>query len=215
MKLITSLLLLLVSVSTVKAQFFRAYHPGCYYTKDGKKVTGLISSQPYSTTIYFKANKDDKPTKLSIKDIKAIINSGQLPDSLTVLTENSDIEKSYFAEFVVESPKIKFYHKLKKITSGGAPVMSTGVSVNPSARGSAPSFTNTYSWSSSPTYTGLKPILMYTDGNTTHILSKSNFRVVLLEALSDSPEHVKQLQGKKVKFKRVEEFLMSYKFRKQ
>lgn len=214
MKLITSLVLLFISL-TVNAQLFKAYHPGCYYNKDGKKVTGLISSQPYSTVVYFKANKEDKPTKLPIKDIKAIINSGQSPDSLTVLTENSDIEKSYLAEFVLESPKIKFYHKLKKISTGGAPVMSTGVSSNPSARGSAPSFTNTYSWSTSAIYTGLKPILMYSDGATSHVLSKSNFRAVLLEALSDSPEHVKQLQDKKVKFKRVEEFLMSYKFRQQ
>ncbi|WP_207534775.1 hypothetical protein [Desertivirga arenae] len=214
MKLIASASLLFLSLS-VNAQLFKSYHPGCYYTPEGKKVTGYISSQPYSTSIFFKSEKDGKAVKLDIRDLKSVINSGNQLDSLTVLTEDSDRNKSYLADFLLESPKIKFYHKLKPYSSGGAPTMTTGVSANPSARGSAPSFTTTTSWRTSPVYFGMKTQVMYSDGSTTHRLTKSNFRALLLDAFSDSPEHVQQLQNKKVKYKYVEDFLMSYKYRQQ
>lgn len=189
-------------------QIFRTYKTGYYFSTSGQKVEGLISSTPYAKEISYKSAKGSKPVKIAIEDLKAIVVIDIISDSLTVMKDNTG--EVYFAKFLFESPAAKFYYRFKKVVQGGAPVMTSGVTSNPSARGSSPSFTNTQRWSSGALYSGMGTELMVTDGSGSVEITKKNFTAILIKVLADSPAHVSQLKNKEVKYKNLEEFLETY-----
>ena len=212
MRHITVLALLLFSHSVANCQFFKTYKTGYYYSPSGQKVVGLISSMAFTKDIFFKTDKAAKSVKINIEDLKALVitESTSGYDSLTVMAEGEDGNKKYFAQFLFSSPVTKFYYKFKNNDRPGVPTMTTGITSNPSARGSSPSFSNTYSWKASGSHSGLLEIIMYSKGNTSFELTKRNYIEVLTKAFADSPSHVSQLKNNDVKYKNIEEFLGSY-----
>jgi hypothetical protein len=203
------LLSLLLCISS-KAQIFKEYHDGSYYTLAGQKVTGIISVLLYKDRIFFKADKDASSEKIMINDIKAIIISYPDADSLTVLTEDNKDDKKYFAKFLFATPTTRFYYKFREHNVGGAPTMTIGGAPNSSA-GSQPAFHNTYTWSHSASYSGTMQIPMYLDGNSTHELTKKNYVEVLSKALADVPDLVQKIQNNEFKFKELDEIFDEYK----
>ncbi len=193
-----------------KAQIFKNYHDGSYYTHTGQKVSGLIAFLPYKDRIFFKADKDASSEKIMINDIKALIISYPDIDSLIVLTEDDKDDKKYFAKFLFATPTTSFYYKFREYNSGGAPTMTIGSAPN-SSTGSQPAFHNTYTWSHSPIYSGTMKIPMYLDGNSTRELTKKNYVEVLSKAFADVPDLVQKIQSNEFKFKQLDEIFDEYK----
>lgn len=212
MRHFTILTLLLLAHSVAHSQFIKTYKAGYYYSASGQKVDGLISSMAFTKEIFFKTEKGAKSEKIKIDDLKAFVITESMSgfDSLIVMAEGEEGKKKYFAKFLFGSPVTKFYYKFKNNDRPGVPTMTTGVTSNPSARGTSPSFSNTYSWKASGFHSGMLEILMYSDGNTSFELTRKNYIDVLTKALADSPSHLSQLKNNEVKFKNIEDFLESY-----
>jgi hypothetical protein len=208
-KLCLTMFCLFLCISS-KAQIFKNYHDGSYYTLAGQKVSGLISVLIYKDRIFFKAGKDASAEKIMISDIKAIVISYPGVDSLTVLTEDNKDDNKYFAKFLFATPTTSFYYKFREHNTGGGPTMTIGGAAN-SSTGSQPAFHNTYTWSNSPGYSGTIKIPMYLDGNSTHELTKKNYIDVLSKAFADVPGLVQKIQNKEFKFKQLDEIFDAYK----
>jgi hypothetical protein len=197
----------LLSYMAGNCQSLKHYKKGYYFTKSGEKIDGYIISVPALFTIAFKPNESSKKSYVKIRDIKAVVLTEEKYDSLSV--QNDNVGDSYFAKLLFKTPNTTFYHKYILSSQTGAPTMSTGVQMNPGARGSAPSFHNTYSWRLS-SYPGTASIIMFTEGDQTFPLNRKNYFEVLKKALSDSPEHITKLNNKEVKYAKLDEFLESY-----
>ncbi|WP_421939102.1 hypothetical protein [Pedobacter sp.] len=180
------------------AQLFTTpFFKGAYYDLQGIKHTGLVYFTPLSATLRFKEKEEDKVQKIDISLLKAIVVSGS-KDSLVVLSYEGKAEKRYLGKLIATSPGRKFFCKYEPV-GGGSPMMSIGATANPGARGSSPSFSNTYTWSSR-NYYGLKTVYMYEEGSTTYELKRGNYVEILSRDLSDKPELVKQIVSKKLRY---------------
>ncbi|HVW13331.1 MAG TPA: hypothetical protein VHB54_05910 [Mucilaginibacter sp.] len=192
---------------------FKTYKPGWYYDNSGQKISGLIDFIPYRDRIYFKKDRNASSEKISIKDIKAVviphedINGSQVPDSLTVLTEDNKEDKKYFAKFFCTSPTNRFYYKFRVYSSGGTPNM-TSITRSTAAN---PTPTSTITWRNSPSYSGTMQLIMYQDGDSTFELTKKNYVDVLSKAFADVPDLVLKIQDKEFKFKNVNQIFQQYK----
>jgi hypothetical protein len=188
-----------------RAQFGRKYEDGAFYNLDGKKIIGQLFFSPALKYIGYRTDKNGKKEKINIDLIKAVI-AGKKQDSLVVMTEEGKTDKKYFAKPIVSNPSINIFCKFRfERRGGGVPTMSTGVTSNIGARGSAPSFRNTYSWSTSKGYLGLKKVYMYELDGTTYEIEKDNFIDILTKAFPADAELAKQLQEKKIKFRDLDE----------
>ena len=200
-------LVVLLFAASAKAQ---PYVKGYYYNISGQKISGLIKFMPNWDYIHIKADQNASSDKVKIKDISSIVMMyGGLTgtDSLTVLTEDNKENKRYFAKFHFATPVTKFYSKFESVSSGGAPSMSTLSNVPSSTGGGSHSITH---WSNSSVYYGTEQLTMYSDGNTTHELTKKNYIEVLSKAFADVPDVVQQIQSNKYKFKQLGDIIIQY-----
>lgn len=87
MKLVLTLMVLTIASQNISA---KAFKEGYYYTKEGKKVQGLIKFRRASFTLFsskpsdilFKENEDSKSTKFTANDISSFVIGS---DSFTVV----------------------------------------------------------------------------------------------------------------------------------
>lgn len=159
--------------------------------------------------IGYRSSKEDKKQKINIEDIKAIVVYGK--DSLVVMTEDGDVRKPYFAKALEVKSPVKFFAKFKAERRGGSPVMSTGVTSVPGARGSASSFRNTYSWSNSRSYnSGLEKVYMYEKAGSTYEITKDNFAEIIKSAFPEDLDLQTRMASKELKFKHLDEIFEKY-----
>ncbi|SER44051.1 hypothetical protein [Pedobacter rhizosphaerae] len=193
-------LLLVCSFACLFAQaqlFTTPFFKGAYYDLQGIKHTGLLYFTPISATLRFKEKEEDKVQKIDIALLQSIVVNGS-KDSLVVLSYEGKVERKYLGKLIATSPVRKFFCKYEPV-GGGSPMMSIGATANPGARGSSPSFSNTYTWSSR-NYYGLKTVYMYEEGNSTYELKRGNYVEILSRDLSDKPELVKLIADKKLRY---------------
>ena len=201
------ILIALCVANQIKAQNF---YKGIYYNNNGQGTPGLIEIMPGRDYIKWKTDEKGHTEKIDISGINAVvITYSELagPDSLVVLTEDSKETKRYFAKFRFATPNTRFYSKLEVVSFGGGPTMTTLSNVPNSTNNGVHSITR---WSNSPGYTGTEQVIMYSDGNTTHELTKGNYIEVLSKAFADAPELVKQIQNKEYKFKHLGDIINYY-----
>jgi hypothetical protein len=204
------LLICIFSITvTARAQFGASkYKSGYYYSSSGQKLSGLISFNPAFDRLYYKENEEAKYQKIKINDISAlIITDKEIPDSLSVMTEDGKGNKKYFAKLVINSPATKIYYKFVSINTGGAgPTMTTGVAPNSSGVG----VHNTYTWSTRAGYSGTISIPMYEENGTTYEITRSNFKEILTKVLVNKPDLIQQINDKTLKLKDMNKIISIY-----
>lgn len=171
------------------------FKPGCYYDINGVKNEGYINQKPSALSrsskpdnaILFKSTKNGKKHLVYARDIQSYVVNA---DSFAVVTIPSSVNE---ARYRVDFAKVLFDEKTKVFLIEEKASPSLGLSAG--SRGAMPSinFSNF----------GATLYLYGSNGNSTEVMDKKNYKYILASVLSGYPDLLDRINNNQIDYDEV------------